>query len=148
MPLKTTLNNNVIPRLFFHEREVWYCHLGENIGFEQDGRGDQFLRPVVIVRKFNKEVFWGVSLTRTQKKLPFYFAFTLQSESKKGAVEKSTAVLSQIRLIDAKRLRRMIGYISEEEYVLLKEKTQGALTLSFLFDPPPCGEVGPKPFVI
>src|SRR6266566_1019469 len=28
------------PRVFFHEREIWFCHLGANVGFEQDGKGD------------------------------------------------------------------------------------------------------------
>ena len=125
-PIKKTLNNVEKPRLFFHEREIWYCHLGENIGFEQDGRGDDFLRPVVIIRKFNNEVFWGVPLTRTKKDLPFYFAFTLQTDTE-VPVEKSTAVLSQVRLVDAKRLRRMIGYISEEDFVSLKKKLKALL---------------------
>ena len=124
-PLKQILNNKVDSRLFFHEREVWYCHLGENVGFEQDGRGEQYLRPVVIIRKFNNEIIWGVPLTRTEKDLPFYFAFILQSDQKTS--EKSTAVLSQIRLIDAKRLRRLIGYISEEDVVRLKEKLKGLI---------------------
>ena len=121
MSLKKVLHNSDDPRLFFHEREVWYCHLGENIGFEQDGSDEQFLRPVVIIRKFNNDIFWGVPLTRTQKDLPFYFAFVIQSETIADD-EKSTAVLSQIRLIDAKRLRRMIGYISEDDIALLKKK--------------------------
>jgi mRNA interferase MazF len=125
-PIKKALNNADERRLFFHEREVWYCHLGENIGFEQDGRNDQFLRPVVIIRKFNNEVFWGVPLTRTQKDLPFYFAFTLQAETEVLS-EKSVAVLSQLRLIDAKRLRRMIGHISEADVVLLKKKLKTLL---------------------
>ncbi len=30
-------------RPFFHEREIWFCSLGLNVGFEQDGRGDEFL---------------------------------------------------------------------------------------------------------
>lgn len=125
-PLKVTLNNADEPRLFFHEREAWYCHLGENIGSEQDGCDDRFLRPVVIIRKFNNEIFWGVPLTRTQKDLPFYFAFTLQSDT--GVhIEKSTAILSQVRLIDAKWLRRMIGYISEGDIVLLKKKLKALL---------------------
>lgn len=125
-PLKQVLNNTSEPRLFFHEREVWYCHLGENIGFEQDGRSEQFLRPVVIIRKFNNDIFWGVPLTRTRKNLPFYFSFTLQSETQ-TSTEPSTAVLSQIRLIDAKRLRRMIGYISEKDIASLKKKLKALL---------------------
>ena len=125
-PVKSNLHNSNDERLFFHEREVWYSHLGGNIGFEQDGRGDQFLRPVVIIRKFNNEIFWGVPLTRTRKRLPFYFAFNIQTET--GADdEKSVAVLSQIRLIDAKRLRRMTRYISEEDIILLKKKLKALL---------------------
>ena len=38
----------------FHEREVWWCRVGVNVGFEMDGRGETFERPVVIVKKFNK----------------------------------------------------------------------------------------------
>ena len=41
--------------------------------------------------------------------------------------EKSTAVLFQLRLVDAKRLRRLIGYVSEEDIVLLKEKLKGLI---------------------
>jgi len=45
-------------RPFFHGREIWFCAIGANIRFEQDGSGTEFLRPVVIIKKFNKEVFW------------------------------------------------------------------------------------------
>lgn len=124
-PIKCSINNAEEPRLFFHEREIWYCHFGENVGFEQDGRGDQFLRPVVIVRKFNNEIFWGVPLTRTKKRLPFYFSFRMQADP--VSEEDSTAVLSQLRLVDAKRLRRHIGYISEGDVTLLKQKLKALL---------------------
>ncbi len=94
--------DSIPERPFFHEGEIWYCHLGANVGSEQDGVGDDFLRPIVIVRKFNDEVFWGVPLTRTQKKSPYYFAFAFGGEI-------SVAILSQIRLIDARRLSYLIG---------------------------------------
>ncbi|MCR4280896.1 MAG: type II toxin-antitoxin system PemK/MazF family toxin, partial [Candidatus Kaiserbacteria bacterium] len=92
----------------------------------QDGSDDRFLRPIVIIRKFNNDILWGVPLTRTQKDLPFYFAFNIRTETG-ASEEKSTAVLSQIRLIDAKRLRRMVGYISKEDAILLKEKLMALL---------------------
>ena len=50
----------------------------------------------------------------------------LQAE-KEVSAEKSVAVLSQLRLIDAKRLRRMIGHISEADLVLLKKKLKALL---------------------
>ncbi len=63
-------------RPFFHEREIWFCHLGVNVGFEQDGSGEEFLRPIVIIKKFSNEVFWAVPLTKTDKRTKFYFSFT------------------------------------------------------------------------
>lgn len=102
-------------RPFFHKREVWFCSLGENVGFEQDGRGEEFLRPVVVVKKFNQEVCWGIPLTRNQKKGPYYFSFQLNDE-------KSTAILSQIRLIDSKRLQYKLGDLSESDFIEMRER--------------------------
>ena len=34
------------------EGEVWMTSLGRNIGFEQNGSGDNFSRPVLIIKKF------------------------------------------------------------------------------------------------
>ena len=54
-------------RPFFHEQEVWFCALGANIGFEQDGRGEGFLRPVLVLKKFNNEIFWALPMTKNIK---------------------------------------------------------------------------------
>jgi len=107
-------------RPFFHEREIWFCHLGLNIGFEQDGKGEDFLRPILIIRKFNNEVFWAVPLTRTNKKSPYYCHFTLNDK-------ESVAILSQVRLIDARRLSHKIGEVGEVEFGQLKQKIKALL---------------------
>ena len=93
---------------FFNERQIWFCHLGVNVGFEQDGSGADFLRPILIVKQFNKEVFWGIPLTRSKKDSGsksgrYYFSF-IGLDGKESVV-----ILSQIRLIDAKRLAYKIG---------------------------------------
>ena len=111
---KSDLNENKV-RAFFHEREVWFASIGVNIGFEQDGRGDKFLRPAIILKKFNNEVLWCVPLTKNQKKGKYYFSFKLNN----GV---STAILSQIRLIDSKRLQYKIGDLAEEDFTQIKEK--------------------------
>ncbi|MBI2023161.1 type II toxin-antitoxin system PemK/MazF family toxin [Candidatus Giovannonibacteria bacterium] len=113
-------------RPFFHEREIWFCYLGANIGFEQDGSGEEFLRPVLIVRKFNNEIFWGIPLTKAHKKLAkkaekYYFSFSFISDI------KSAAILSQIRLIDARRLSRHIGIMPDAEFIKLIEKLKALL---------------------
>ena len=107
-------------RPFFHEREIWFCHLGLNIGFEQDGKGEDFLRPILIIRKFNNEIFWAVPLTRTSKKSPYYFNFILHDK-------ESVAILSQVRLIDARRLSHKIGEVGEVEFGQLKQKIKALL---------------------
>jgi mRNA interferase MazF len=107
-------------RPFFHEREIWFCHLGLNIGFEQDGKGGDFLRPILIIRKFNNEIFWAVPLTRTSKKSLYYFHFILNDK-------ESVAILSQIKLIDARRLSHKIGEVREVEFGQLKDKIKALL---------------------
>lgn len=102
-------------RPFFDIREVWFAHLGVNIGYEQDGTGNESLRPVVVLKKFNNEICWVVPLTRTHKTTKYYFHVSLEGED-------STVILSQIRLLDAKRLKYKKGNISHEEYEELKKR--------------------------
>jgi mRNA-degrading endonuclease toxin of MazEF toxin-antitoxin module len=107
-------------RLNFQIRDVFFCSIGENIGFEQDGRGEEFLRPVIVVKKFNNEAFLGIPLTHTDKKGKYYFGFNLNGEV-------SIAILSQIRLFDAKRMKYKIGMINEKDFKTLKEKIRQLL---------------------
>jgi mRNA interferase MazF len=113
-------------RPFFHEREIWFCYLGANVGFEQDGYGDDFLRPVVILRKFNNEIFLAVPLTKLKSNkrkisMRYYYEFSFISNI------KSAAVLSQVRLIDAKRLARHVGVLPDHQFQELKEKLKALL---------------------
>ena len=113
--LKTFLHNEK-PRIFFKESEIWFCHLGENVGFEQDGKGDDFLRPVVIIRKFNNQVFWAVPLTSKIKDGLYYHNIEF------NLGRKNSAILSQLRLIDCKRLKYKIGTLSKSEFLELTKK--------------------------
>jgi len=108
-------------RPFFNEREIWFAAIGLNIGVEQNGSGVDFLRPVVIFRKFNSESFWAIPLTRTEKKGAFYFLFSFEP----GTI--SVANLSQLRLIDSKRLAYLVGEMSEADFVAVKEKLKALL---------------------
>lgn len=107
-------------RAYFHEREVWFASVGLNIGFEQDGRGDKSLRPVVVIKKFNAMVLWCAPLTTASKSGKYYYTFMLNDAY-------STAILSQIRLIDAKRLQYKLGTVSTECFVQIKERLKQLL---------------------
>jgi len=123
---KKTEVNKVNKRPFFHEREIWFCYLGSNVGFEQDGGKEDFLRPVVVFKKFNNEIFWAIPLTKTGKKINkkterFYYSFSF--------IPKiiSSAILSQIRLVDARRLSRHIATMPESDFEELKKKLKALL---------------------
>lgn len=109
-------------RPFFHEREIWFCVLGLNIGFEQDGSGKEFLRPILVIKKFNNEVFWCLPLTKTIKKGKYYYQFHIE-----GKKDTSTVVLSQIKLIDAKRLQYKIGDLHNTDFIEIKKHLIGFL---------------------
>ena len=86
-----------------------------NIGFEQDGKGFNFARPVLIFKKFNNETFWAIPLTTKIKIGKYWFSVDLEDGIKR------TAVLSQVRLADAKRLYQKIGVLGEGQYQKLTE---------------------------
>lgn len=97
-------------RPFFHEREIWWCALGENIGFEQDGKGVKFARPIIVFKKFNKEVFWAIPLSTKMKKSRFYVSLSANDNIQR------VAIVSQLRLVDSKRLLDKIAVVSKDEY--------------------------------
>lgn len=107
--------DNVSVRVFFHEREVWWCSIGVNVGFEQDGRGERFARPVLILKKFNNEVFWAIPISTKIKNGKFYTPIEL------GDGVARVAIISQLRLIDAKRLIDKISTISSGNYKLIQK---------------------------
>ena len=74
--------------------------LRANIGYEQDGKNDNFERPVLILKKLNKNVLGG-SAHQSEKRQTINIIFKL---NKVG--EDSFVILSQIRLISSKRLSR------------------------------------------
>lgn len=101
---------------FWHERELWWCTLGTNVGFEQDGKGENFARPVIVFRKFSKQVFWAVPLTTRNKAGKFYLPIDL------GDGIHRMAILSQLRLMDGKRLYQKMGAINEKTHHKLEER--------------------------
>lgn len=103
--------DNKDERVYFHEREIWWCSIGANVGYEQDGKGEKFARPVLVFKKFNKEIFWAIPVSTTIKTGKFYYSIDI------GDNIKRCVILSQIRLLDGKRLLDKIGTISNDNYI-------------------------------
>ncbi|MCX6787066.1 MAG: type II toxin-antitoxin system PemK/MazF family toxin [Candidatus Kaiserbacteria bacterium] len=100
---------------FYHQREVWWCAIGLNVDVETDGKQTNFERPVLVIQKFNKEMFWGVPLTSKERTGKFY---------EKIVHDKGTAwaMLTQMKTFSSKRLLRKIGMISETDFTKIQER--------------------------
>ncbi len=99
----------------YHSREVWWCILGVNVGFEQDGSGSSSSRPVLILKGFSKYVCLAIPLTTSAKTNPYHFPLG------KIDTKESFAILSQLRLIDTRRLVDKICFVSIEKFEEIKK---------------------------
>ena len=113
--VKRKRDADTTPPPYFHEREVWWVALGINIGFEEDGKGPEYARPVLIARKFNARFFYGVPLSTTDKRGVFYYPFSYKPE------RTSVALLSQARALDARRLIRKDGMAPHPDFAAICE---------------------------
>lgn len=98
---------------YFHEREIWWASIGHNIGSEEDGKGQKYLRPVLVMRKFNQNLFWGIPLSSRHRKGQYYAPAFYRNKL-------DTVLLSQLRAFDSKRLIERLGKIDELNFVQIQ----------------------------
>ncbi len=99
----------------FKQREVWWCSIGLNIGHEENGKNEFFNRPVLVIRKFNNHIFLGVPFSTKIKENKFYHPIHLKGKN-------GSALLSQIRVWESKRLTHKMGDITYEQFEILRKK--------------------------
>ncbi|MDR0887490.1 MAG: type II toxin-antitoxin system PemK/MazF family toxin [Candidatus Nomurabacteria bacterium] len=121
--LKKIINNKYSRVEGYHEREIYWTSVGENVGFEQDGKGDNFFRPVLIIKGFSKQLFLGLPLSTTERRGKYYFEFIAVNKN-----EVSVAILSQIRAFDTLRLANRYGEIGKEDFAELKKRLRKAIS--------------------
>jgi mRNA interferase MazF len=102
------------PRLYT-VREIWWCRLGVNIGTEQDGRGEWYVRPCVIMRGFGPDACLVAPLTTSARQHPLRMPV--------GMVDgrMARANLSQLRIVDTRRLERKIGFLEKEAFANIRK---------------------------
>ncbi len=108
------------PRLYT-VREIWWCRFGVNIGTEQDGKGEWYVRPCVILRGFGPSACLVVPLTTSPRK------HVLRISMGKINGEKANANLSQIRVVDARRLEEKIGFLDIDIFSKLRKAAKDLL---------------------
>ena len=95
-------------QVLFRAQEIWWCSFAANVPVETGG-SSAIERPVLVFRKFNSEVFWGLPLTTKKKDGgKFEFVFSMHQLDR-------TALLSQMRVLSSRRLIRRLGKISDAQ---------------------------------
>jgi len=108
---------DILPDFFYHEREVWWCSVGVNVGREMDGKNEYFERPVLVVRRMNREQFLGAPLTSRNKSGRYYVSVRYGEDMHEG-----TVCLSQFKTFSAKRLLRKIGMMERADFLEVKQR--------------------------
>lgn len=86
----------------FKQGEIWWCSVGMNVGGEIFGKGKYFRRPVLVLKKFSKNMFLGLPMTLQEKQGSWFVETELTGV-------RRWAILSQARTFDARRLESCVG---------------------------------------
>jgi mRNA interferase MazF len=108
------------PRLYT-VREIWWCRFGVNIGTEQDGKGEWHVRPCVIMRGFGPDACLVVPLTTSPRKHALRVPVGLVED------EEARANLSQLRVVDTRRLEAKIGFLGKGAFSKLRKAAKDLL---------------------
>ncbi len=101
-------------KVLFNEGEIWWCNVGINIGSEIFGKGIEFARPVLVLKKFTTWSFFGIPLTSRRKEGDWYVPITCDG------VEGSI-ILNQARNFDARRLAERIEILKNADFREIKQ---------------------------
>jgi mRNA interferase MazF len=105
--------------VFFKEKEIWWTRIGLNIGSEQDGVGNLFVRPILILKKINQHTFIGLPLTTQNKKIETHYSL----EKIPCLAAESYVMCEQIRILSSKRFLRKMGKLPSELFFSIQKKS-------------------------
>lgn len=96
----------------FKTGDIWWCKIGENVGSEICGKGNDFLRPVLVVKKLSRENFIGVPLTSKEHTGTWYVPFSFRNNIQ-------YAVISQVENISVYRLTYKMGMVMDSDLYII-----------------------------
>lgn len=103
---------------FCKKGDVWWCSLGQNIGTEQNGSGDKFQRPVLVLKIFNHKTILIIPLT-TSDKTNIYRKYVGIIRGK-----HAKAIICQLRTISSKRLTEKITTMDKKIFKQTKKEVR------------------------
>ena len=99
----------------FKERDVWWTSIGVNVGFEEDGKHENFVRPVLVLKKFNRELFLGVPLSTKLKDNKYYVRISVKQKI-------VSAMTSQIRVFSSKRIWNKLAELDKGDFLKINNE--------------------------
>lgn len=102
-------------------REIRYAHLWVNVGCEEDGKWNEYKRPVIVLKKIGN-MFAIVPMTTWWNDSRYYYRL-----SNNYFWKTSRVILSQIRVLDKARFIDKIWMLSKEDLLAIKEKLKALL---------------------
>jgi len=96
-------------------REVWWCSMGLNIGFEENGKGEVFRRPVLVLKRLSKNTALIAPITKSSQEHKFRMKVGIISS------KNASVIMSQIKTIDTKRLSLKICMLDKKIFVEIKK---------------------------
>lgn len=104
---------------YYHPRDIWWCKLGLNIGFEQDGKDEDFQRPVLVVFGFGKNTCVVIPLTTSNQEHKYRMSIGLIDG------KEAKAIISQIKVVDTKRFIEKIDVLDKEIFGKILKSVKG-----------------------
>lgn len=119
--LKQEIHFSNKKEFYVKEKQVWYIHNWVNIWFESNWKGNDFKRPVLVIKKV-WALFFIATMTTKWKDSRFYYKL-----DKSYFWIESYISLSQVKIIDKKRFFEQIWKISWKDFEKIKKELQEML---------------------
>lgn len=120
---KKDLHNRLAVPPLFKERDIWWVSIGVNVGYEEDGKHDKYIRPVLVLRKFNRELFLGVPMSTKLKDNPYYKVVTVNGRL-------VSVLISQLRVFSAKRIQDKMAELDKGDFQRIKDEIVRMISFS------------------
>lgn len=119
MNVKSTIQTYAVDAkdpIGYREGDIFWTSIGENVGFEEDGKGERYLRPVLIISGISRTLFLGAPLSTTSKNGKFYCHITVRGVP-------NIIMFNQIRVFDSSRIKggKRLFHINKTELLRIKE---------------------------
>lgn len=111
--IKKSLHAKAVAPPYVNEGDIWWASIGENIGYEINGKSKLFSRPILIFKKLSRSIFFVIPLTSQIKQGTWFVAYRQSSII-------SVACLHQARSIDYRRLSTKLGRLDDTDFHRIK----------------------------